>query len=94
MGKYSAIREMYYGNRGQHDTIVIDDEEVKCLDVITECEEMLINELKKTVNLLKIFESYQEAVFDLNSIENEHYYAEGFRFGFLMAMDIFDYNKN
>ena len=46
MKKYSAIKDMYYGNRGAHDTI---------------------------------------------KIENEHYYIEGFRFGFLMAMDILNH---
>ena len=33
MKKYSAIREMFYGNRGQNDTIQIEDEDVKVLDV-------------------------------------------------------------
>lgn len=92
MGKYSAIREMYYGNRGQHDTIVIEREELNNLDTIVKSEELFREELEKIPNLLKLFNDYQEGVFDLNAIENQHYYAEGFRFGFLMAMDIFDYN--
>ena len=94
MKKYSAIREMFYGNRGQNDTIQIEDENVKVLDVIIECDDYLRDKLSITPELLEKYKKFDDAKSDLSSIENEHYFAEGFRFGFLMAIDVFDYNKD
>ena len=94
MKKYSAIREMFYGNRGQNDTIQIEDEDVKVLDVIIECDDYLRDKLSITPELLEKYKKFDDAKSDLSSIENEHYFAEGFRFGFLMAIDVFDYNKD
>ena len=94
MKKYSAIREMFYGNRGQNDTIQIEDEDVKVLDVIIECDDYLRDKLSISPELLEKYKKFDDAKSDLSSIENEHYFAEGFRFGFLMAIDVFDYNKD
>ena len=93
MKKYSAIREMFYGNRGQNDTVQIEDEDVKVLDVITECDDYLRNKLSSAPELFEKYKKFDDAVSELGLIENEHYFAEGFRFGFLMAMDVFDYNE-
>ena len=94
MKKYSAIKEMFYGNRGQNDTIQIEDEDVKVLDVIIECDDYLRDKLSSTPELLEKYKKFDDAVSELGLIENEHYFAEGFRFGFLMAMDVFNYNKD
>ena len=93
MKKYSAIREMFYGNRGQNDTIQIEDEDVKVLDVITECDDYLRDKLSSTPDLFEKYKKFDDAISELGLIENEHYFAEGFRFGFLMAIDVFDFNK-
>ena len=94
MKKYSAIKEMFYGNRGQNDTIQIEDEDVKVLDVIIECDDYLRDKLSSTPELLEKYKKFDDAVSELGLIENEHYFAEGFRIGFLMAMDVFNYNKD
>ena len=94
MKKYSAIREMFYGNRGQNDTIQIEDEDVKVLDVIIECDDYLRDKLTSTPELYEKYKKFDDAVSELGLIENEHYFAEGFRFGFLMAIDVFDYDKD
>ena len=93
MKKYSAIREMFYGNRGQNDTIQIEDEDVKVLDVITECDDYLRDKLSSTPELFEKYKKFDDAISELGLIENEHYFAEGFRFGFLMAMDVFNFDK-
>ncbi len=90
MKKYSAIKDMYYGNRGGHDIIKIKNEEVLVLDVINESEKLLIKKLSKKLEILEIYKKLDGAIGELTLIENEHYYKEGFRFGFLMAMDVFD----
>lgn len=91
MKKYSAIKDMYYGNRGAHDTIKIENEEVIVLDVINECEDLLLKELNQMPKILEIYKKLDDAIGELTCIENEHYYIEGFRFGFLMAMDILNH---
>ena len=90
MKRYSAIKNMYYGNRGGFDTIKIKNDERLVLDVISESEELLLGKLSQTPELLEIYKRLDSAVGELSSIENEHNYIEGFKFGFLMAMDIFE----
>ena len=93
MKKYSAIKDMFYGNRGGYDTVKIKNEELLVLDVINENEELLIKKLSQKPEILEIYKKLDGAIGKLALIENEHYYIEGFRFGFLMAMDIFDTQK-
>ena len=88
--KNSAIKDMYYGNRGKLDTIKINNEEVLVLDVINDTEELLLKKLSQEPEILEIYKKLDNAISELSIIENEHFYIEGFRFGFLMAMDIFD----
>ena len=90
MKNYSAIKEMFYGNRGNLENIKFDNKEVVILDVINENEEILLKELSKKPKILEIYKKLNNALGELDLIENEHYYIEGFKFGFLMAKDIFD----
>lgn len=90
MKKYSALKDMYYGNRGGHDNFKIKNEEVLILDVIAECEELLLKKLVQKPEIMEVYKRLDKAIGELACIENEHYYTEGFRFGFLMAMDIFE----
>ena len=90
MKNYSAIKEMFYGNRGNLENIKFDNKEVVLLDVINENEEILLKELSKKPKVLEIYKKLNNALGEIDLIENEHYYIEGFKFGFLMAKDIFD----
>ena len=90
MKKYSAIKDMYYGNRGVHDKFKIENEEKSVLDVIIKCEDTLLKKLNQNPEILEIYKKLDNAISELTCIENERYYIEGFKFGFLMAMDIFE----
>ena len=90
MKNYSAIKEMFYGNRGGHDSIKIGKEELSILGVINEREELLLEKLSQKPEIIEIYKKLDCSIGELNSIENERFYIEGFRFGFLMAMDILD----
>ncbi|MBR5191927.1 MAG: hypothetical protein IKW33_00770 [Clostridia bacterium] len=90
MKKYSAIKDMYYGNRGVHDKFKIENEEKLVLSAITENEELLLKKLSQKPEMLEIYKKLDNAIGELTLIENEHCYIEGFRFGFLMAMDFFE----
>ena len=90
MKKYSAIKEMYYGNRGGLDTIKIKNDVMLVLDAINESEELLLKKLSQRPDVLEIYKKLDGAIGELALIENESNYIEGFKFGFLMAMDVFD----
>ncbi|MBO5888701.1 MAG: hypothetical protein J6Q58_01000 [Clostridia bacterium] len=90
MKKYSAIKDMFYGNRGMYDTIKIENIEGIDLEVINKNEKLLLEKLSQNAEVIEIYKKLDSAISELTLIENEHYYIEGFRFGFLMAMDIFD----
>ena len=81
---------MFYGNRGMYDTIKIENIEGIDLEVINKNEKLLLEKLSQNAELIEIYKKLDSAISELTLIENEHYYIEGFRFGFLMAMDIFD----
>ena len=51
------------------------------------------DKLSSTPELYEKYKKFDDAVSELGLIENEHYFAEGFRFGFLMAMDVFNFDK-
>ena len=90
MKKYSAIKDMYYGNRGVRDKFKIESEEKSVLDVIIKCEDTLLKKLNQNPEILEIYKKLDNAISELTCIENERYYIEGVKFGFLMAMDIFE----
>lgn len=71
MKKYSAIKDMYYGNRGRFDTIKIKNEEMLVLDVINESEELLSKKLSQNPELLQIYKKLDDAIGELNLIENK-----------------------
>lgn len=90
MEKYSAIKDMFYGNRGRHDSFKIKNEEKSVLNVIANYEELLLKKISKNPETLEIYNKLDNAISELSCIENERSYIEGFRFGFLMAIDIFE----
>ena len=81
---------MYYGNCGGNGNVKIENEEKLVLDVIIECEEILLKKLSQKPEILEAYKKLDVAMGELACIENERSYAEGYKFGFLMAMDIFD----
>ena len=90
MEKYSAIKEMYYGNRGGHENFKMGKEEKRIVNRIVENEKQLLKKLSKIPEILEIYKKLDDAMCELACIENERCYAEGFRFGFLMAKDVFE----
>ena len=88
MKNYSAISEMYYGNRGNAESITISKQEKESLRKLIEIENMFLKEIKDDKSLLEIYEKMQNEQCNQSALNYETAYKEGFRFGFLMAMDI------
>lgn len=84
----SAIEEMLFSNRGNLDSIKNSEEGEKLLDEVVATDEALRAKLDpEQTELLKKF---QQAIDDASFQDNIEYYKEGFRFGFLLALDVLD----
>lgn len=90
MKNYSAILEMYLGNRGGYDSIKPTKLEMDKLDEITLLENEFINEFGANSKLKILYHNLDDKISQLNVLGIENAFCEGFRFGFLMAIDVFD----
>lgn len=88
MRKNSAIMQMYYGERGQYDHIPYSDEARRLLDEFIKEDAQFRAHLSNFPDLLKLYEKVNDSIEALNCETEDNYYAEGFRFGFLMGLDV------
>ncbi len=88
MKNYSAILEMYYGNRGSYDTLKPTKEEKIKLNKICSIEKEFLTTLTSNKNAINLYKKLDDAVTELNALNIENSYVEGFRFGVLMAIDV------
>ena len=90
MKNYSAILEMYLGNRGSYDSIKPTKLEMDKLDKIVSLENEFIDKLGVNSELKVLYNNLDDKISELNVLSIENAFCEGFRFGFLMAIDVFD----
>lgn len=88
MKKYSAISEMYYGNRGSCGNINLNEEENESLTRLIDRENKFLEKIKNNKPVLDAYEKLSDEQCEQNALNNEHFYKEGFKFGFLMALDV------
>ena len=90
MKNYSAISEMYYGNRGNAENITTSIQEKESLSKLIEIENSFLKAISNDETLLDVYKKLQDEQNNQSALNDETAYKEGFRFGFLMAMDILD----
>ena len=88
MKNYSAISEMYYGNRGNAENITTSKQEKESLSKLIEIENVFLKAISNDETLLDVYKKLQDEQNNQSALNVETAYKEGFRFGFLMAMDI------
>ncbi len=88
MRKICAIFQMFHGIRGNAESISLSKHYKKKLKKTAECEKQFRETLKSYPNLYKMYEEVNDCILTLNSQDNFDYYAEGFRFGVQLGMDI------
>ena len=88
MKNYSAISEMYYGNRGNAESITTSKQEKESLGKLIEIENSFLKVISNDETLLDVYKKLQDEQNNQSALNFETAYKEGFRFGFLMAMDI------
>lgn len=89
----SAIKMMYYGEKGTFDSLKNTPEIKHLLNEINYNEEMLLQKLKKIPEIISQYNKLQDLLSKLNCAESELYYIEGFRFGVLLGLDVADLLK-
>lgn len=87
MEKYSAIREMHRGNRGDGQTVQYGEEYWKCLHEYATLAEELSGKLQKYPELLELWEKCEWASSGVNANGEEDQYREGFQFGLLIGLE-------
>lgn len=90
MKNYSAILEMHLGNRGSYDSIKPTKLEMDKLEKIVSLENEFIDKLGVNSELKVLYNNLDDKISELNVLSIENAFCEGFRFGFLMAIDVFD----
>ena len=88
MKSYSAIREMFYGRRGDGQLIQPNEEYQKETDKIVTAMETLKEKLKDDKEGLELLELLCWSSSGAEAAAVEQHYREGFSFGFLMGMEI------
>ncbi len=83
----SMIMQMYYGLQEQTGVKWNSEEESKILDEVVKKDKEFIKTL--TPEQVKMYNETKSALDDLNAEESDRYFAEGFRCGIIMGMDIF-----
>lgn len=88
MEKYSAIREMYYGRRGDGQLIQPSEEYYQRADKHNEIVEKLKEKLKEDKEGLELLDQLFWASAGVEAAAVDQHYCEGFSFGVLMGLEI------
>ena len=83
----SAIREMYYGNRGQQDSIKMTKKYHKIMEETVKNEKILREKLTVYPELLS-YDAIDNSIGTASSEETAFSYVEGFKFGLLMGLEV------
>ena len=87
--KMSAIERMFYGENGRKEYFKKTDKYAKKLENVVNSEQKIIEKLNNLPELKKLFETHLKNVEDLFGESESVAYVDGFKFGFLIAHDIF-----
>lgn len=89
MKSISTILDILYGNHPNYEDFDFGQEFANKISELSKCENALLESLKDKPEC-DCFKKYRDTFSRIESIENDVFYKEGFRLGFLLAMDVFD----
>lgn len=88
MEKYSAIREMYHGRRGDGQLIQSSEEYRQRASELVEIVEKLKEKLKDDKEGLELLDQIFWASAGLEAAAVDQHYCEGFSFGVLIGLEV------
>lgn len=86
--KYSAIEQMYYGDRGKGELLEASQEYKLCYNSFCTLHDKFMEKIKDDLELRDMFNDLLNALQEAHAVDAKDSYAAGFRFGALMQMDI------
>lgn len=84
---YPIINDIFYGEKAQFDQIKHSKEYFDLINVIEEYDSKLRKLLPE--NLIELYEKTNSAIEDLNDLDTDEHFAEGFRTGLLLGAEVF-----
>lgn len=88
MKKETPILQMYYGERGAHEKIQQSPKYWELLKRAISEDDVFRACLQEEQNFLDLYEKVLKGLSEAQCEEVAETYREGFRFGFLMALDV------
>ena len=92
MKRESAIRQMYYGNRGQEKLSKMSLEYRELFEEQLRYENELREKMKDMPEILELYEKAEDSSDAVHSEDLAEHYAAGFKFGILIGMEIAFYD--
>ena len=84
----SPIAQIYYGENGLQELIPQSEKYKKALSEVVKKDEEIREKWKNNPEALKLYDEFVWAKGNMQCEEVENHFVEGFRFGFLMALDV------
>ena len=88
MSRKSAIEQMYYGERGNLNNIPSSPEYAHLLDEFSANDRKMREKLKNLPEILALYQKTEKSMNAITSKDAYDYFAEGFRFGLLLGIDV------
>lgn len=90
MDHQSAIMQMFYGRKGHCDKITCSEEYIAYMGEFVSNEQKFKEELEKYPDLAASYARVKSALENMYQEQANDYYAEGFKFGILLGMEIIE----
>ena len=87
MKNKSAIMQMYFGKRGNTETIPMSDEYKTVLSKLVTLDEEMTKKLKENSELLELYKKIIEVEMELEAETSDTHFYEGFSFGLLIGVE-------
>ena len=88
MENYSAIMQMFNGQRGKAESVVPSQTYKAHLDECIKVQEKIKEKLKENPDLIALFDKWEWAMLGMEATAADDYYREGFSFGLLMGLEV------
>ena len=88
MGRESTIYQMFYGFRGSQEEIRHSQEYFQLMKAFCDMEKAFSDAIQNHPELPALYEKVQDTLSQAHSEALYCHFEEGFRFGFLLALDI------
>lgn len=88
MKKKSAIRQLFLNGPCSLETVELNDEQKRLMDLLSDLETEIKNKFRGDKKTLELIKKYTDALDDLNLEETSCLFEKGVKFGVLLGMEL------